>query len=61
MNSKIDIFQQELSRKQFLQYMGVAVLGIIGVTGFMQRLRTSFGPANKTKADTGYGKSAYGR
>lgn len=64
MRIKTDIFQQEVSRKEFLQYLGLAVLGTIGVTGFLQRLNTSFTPNRQTAqvpASMGYGKSAYGR
>ncbi len=57
-----DLLQQEVSRKEFLKYMGAGVLALIGVTTLinnlsaLQTLKTS-----RKKANSGYGVSYYGR
>lgn len=57
------LMQQEVSRKEFLRYVGIALLGVIGVTSMLQNLNKSLGEhATPTqKPSTGYGVSAYGR
>lgn len=58
-----DILQQEVSRKEFLRYMGAALLGIIGVTHVLNNLQKSLSPrklGTKSKA-SGYGVTPYGR
>ncbi len=53
-----DLLQQEVSRKEFLRYAGVAVLSIIGVTGMLQNIRAV---QPQQKQGSGYGMSSYGR
>lgn len=56
------IMQREVSRGEFLKYIGVSLLGVIGVVGFFKNLHEVMPPqpANKP-APGGYGRSAYGR
>ena len=57
------IMKREVSRVDFLKYVGVAFLGIVGVVGFIKNLHEVV-PAHaneKTHASKGYGGSAYGR
>lgn len=61
---KVDeLMQQEVSRKDFLRYVGIALLSLIGVATMMQNLQKSLNdhgsPSQKTA--TGYGASVYGR
>lgn len=64
---KVDeLMQQEVSRKDFLRYIGIALLGVIGVTSMMQSLQKSLdshtNPAKPASSGlSGYGSSAYGR
>lgn len=62
--SKIqELMQQEISRKEFLRYIGIALLGMAGVTAFLQNLSGSFNQPKQVeqKKGSGYGYSAYGR
>lgn len=59
------LMRQEVTRKEFLQYIGIVLLGIIGVSSVMSSLRqhtgsSLVGPGGKKEA-VGYGMSAYGR
>lgn len=56
------MMKHELSRADFLKFMGVAALGFVGVIGFFNNLRDVH-PAKVSKKlkSGGYGKSAYGR
>lgn len=57
------IMQREVSRVDFLKYVGVAFLGIVGVVGFIKNLHEVV-PAHsseKKHTSSGYGGSAYGR
>jgi hypothetical protein len=58
------LMQREVSRGEFLKLMGIALLGVIGVTGFLKNLHEVV-PAQiagkKQPAPGGYGRSAYGR
>lgn len=56
-----DLLQQEVSRKEFLRYAGVAVLGLIGVTGMLNSLRSIGGTTQHQQTHAGYGASSYGR
>jgi arginine exporter protein ArgO len=64
---KVDeLMQQEVSRKDFLRYVGIAFLSLIGVASMMQNLQKSLnvneiGQKQKGKGLSGYGKSVYGR
>lgn len=54
-----DIMQKEVSRKEFLYYIGVALLSVIGVTAMLQNLSKLHGGTNQ-KESLGYGASPYG-
>jgi len=56
------LMEQEINRKEFLRYIGIAVLGLIGVTTMMSNLNKALsGKSTKTRAvSSGYGGSAYG-
>ncbi len=58
-----DLMQKEMSRKDFLRYIGLAFLSLIGVAAILQNLQSSLsGNAHKTPArQSGYGGTAYGR
>ena len=59
-----DLMGQEVSRKDFLRYVGAGILGVIGVSKIVSSLNQNFGsqPQQLKKAATkGYGFSAYGR
>lgn len=61
---KVDnILKHEVTRAEFIKYIGVALLGMIGISSFIKNLHKSVSPRPKTTANrtTGYGKSAYGR
>lgn len=58
------VMQREVSRGEFLKFIGVAALGLIGVVGFLKNLNEIVPPhmADKNQpAVGGYGRSAYGR
>ena len=50
--------QSEMSRREFLGFMGAATLGIVGVTGLIKGLNGLAG--RHTGAGSGYGDSPYG-
>jgi len=57
------MMQREVNRAEFLKIIGIALLGIIGVIGFLKNLHESL-PAQtvaKKQLSGGYGRSAYGR
>lgn len=53
-----NLLQQEMSRKEFLQYVGSALLVFVGVGSLMKILKIS--PAQKNSTNSGYGSSQYG-
>ncbi len=59
-----EILQQltskELSRKQFLQLVGAAILSIVGFTAFLNNLDKFANTQTRQKVKRGYGNSAYG-
>lgn len=58
------MMSHELSRGEFLKFMGLALLGFIGVIGFFKNLfqiMPAHTAAKKQLAPSGYGRSAYGR
>ena len=65
MNKLQNILQQEVTRKEFLQYVGLALLGVIGVTSFLQNLTSSMSrnvaSQHLGSGGGGYGHSKYGR
>ncbi|TAN10767.1 MAG: hypothetical protein EPN45_06265 [Rhizobiaceae bacterium] len=58
-----ELMQSEMSRGEFMQYIGVTLLGLIGITGLLKNLHHAL-PAQKQsmqKFAAGYGRGAYGR
>ncbi len=55
------IMQREVSRVDFLKYMGVALLGVVGIVGFLKNLHEAVHTGDKQSGANGYGRSAYGR
>lgn len=58
------LMQQEVSRKDFLRYLGVAFLSLVGVAAMVQNLQNSLAGSKTTKNVSqakGYGATAYGR
>ena len=59
-----ELLSKEMNRKEFLQVMGAAILGIIGISGFLSNLN-KFAKTQikqpKQNVTSGYGSSAYGR
>lgn len=62
---KVDsILKHEVTRAEFLKYIGVALLGMMGVSSFIKNLHKNVQPSLKTsnnRKSVGYGKTAYGR
>lgn len=58
-----NILQHEVSRGEFIRYIGVAFVGMLGVTHFIKNLHDNVKPKQQTitQRSSGYGKSAYGR
>lgn len=58
-----DLMKAPMSRSEFVQYVGVAFLGVVGVTGLMRNLRHAL-PSQKQPTQrfaAGYGHGAYGK
>ena len=58
------MMQREVSRGEFLKYIGIGLLGFIGVIGFLKNLHEVVPPHSSNKnhlSSAGYGRSAYGR
>lgn len=58
-----DLMRSQMSRGEFLQYTGVALLGLVGITGLLRNLHHAL-PSQKQsvqKLAAGYGRGAYGR
>ena len=57
--------QRQVSRGDFLKYIGVAFLGVIGVVGFLKNLHEIVpgkdNTSNQVSGGAGYGRSPYGR
>lgn len=57
-----DLLQQDVSRKEFLRYIGIALLSLIGVASMLQNLHGAVNTATpRDQQSSGYGASAYGR
>ena len=60
-----NIMQREVSRGEFLKYIGIAFLGIVGFVGFLKNLHdvvpANNGGGDKSAGGSGYGGSPYGR
>ena len=58
------MMRRELSRGEFLKFIGVALLGFVGVIGFLKNLHEVVPAQSSAKNHSvsgGYGRSAYGR
>ena len=53
------LLQKDMTRKEFLQYIGGALLVSFGVTNLIKTLLQTK-PASTQKAELGYGGNAYG-
>jgi hypothetical protein len=63
-NNEINnLLNKNLTRKQFLQYIGVAFLSIIGISSLISALSKAdnFGALNNGKSGRGFGTNKYGR
>ena len=57
---KLDqIMETEVSRAEFIRYIGIALLGMVGVVGFVKNLHQLM--PGRNKVSRGYGRSSYGR
>lgn len=59
-----NVMQREVSRSEFLKLVGVALLGLIGIVGFLKNLHEivpSQAVAKNHSTTGGYGGTAYGR
>ena len=54
------LYTTEMSRYDFLKYIGVIFLSIIGVTGLLHLLTQAQSPALGATVQRGYGASPYG-
>lgn len=58
-----DLFERQLSRKQFLQVIGATILSVIGFTSFIKNL-AKFTQNNRTsqqESGFNYGETTYGQ
>jgi TRAP-type mannitol/chloroaromatic compound transport system permease small subunit len=59
-----ELMQEEVTRKEFLRYVGIALLSLVGVANLLQSINHVVTPSvtrtNKVQS-SGYGVSAYGR
>ena len=55
------MMQRELSRSEFLKFVGMGLLGFVGVIGFFKHLHEIVPSQSSHKNSGGYGRSAYGR
>ena len=63
-----EILEQEIDRKEFLRYLGVGLLSLVGIMNLIHNLDHFLGTKSKTKTTAstsqkpsgGYGSSAYG-
>ena len=56
-----NLLNKKLSRKEFVQYLGVGLLAATGISGIMKAFAPPSRPEGLTAKQTGYGASAYGR
>ena len=58
-----ELMKKEMSRKDFLHYIGIAFLSMICVAAVLQNVQKSLGgSSHKTEVrQAGYGGTAYGR
>lgn len=58
------MMQREITRTQFLKFIGVALLGLFGVIGFIKNLHEvvpAQRAAKRAPVAANYGRRAYGR
>ena len=59
-----EVFEKPMNRKEFLGYIGAAVLAVIGVSGMMKALlhhnNSSNSSSGKVGVADGYGATPYG-
>ena len=55
------MMSHELNRGEFLKFVGLALLGFVGVIGFLKHLHEIVPGQPSPKNSGGYGRSAYGR
>lgn len=61
MNKSIQsIIEKPMNRKEFLGYIGAAILGVIGVTGMLKSLAHHNGGSSSNIVSDGYGSTNYG-
>lgn len=51
-----NLFDQKMDRKEFLIYLGLILLAITGISGFLKNLKNISSP----KAEKGFGAKPYG-
>lgn len=54
-----DLLSREVNRAEFIRYIGVALLSVIGINSFIKYLHDNVG--NKQNTKRGYGGGAYGQ
>lgn len=55
------IMAREVSRGEFLKFVGVGLLSFVGVIGFFKHLHEAVPNNSTAKKSGGYGRSPYGR
>lgn len=58
-NKLKDILDKDMERREFLQYIGAAILSILGIAGIIRVLLHGHNPTSKVQL-FGYGSSTYG-
>ena len=54
--------EKKVSRKEFLRYLGIILLSLIGITNILNNLQQIINKSTQqTKSSRGYGMSAYGK
>ena len=58
-----ELLEQEVTRKDFLRYLGLAFVSLVGISALIQNLQQSLAPtSNKPRSSgVGYGATPYGR
>lgn len=56
-----EFMKQEVSRKDFLRYIGIALLSMVGIANALKSLQANVENSPKTSTGAGYGVSAYGK
>lgn len=56
-----EFMKQEVSRKDFLRYIGIAFLSLVGIANVLKSLQANVEGSHTDSAGAGYGMSAYGK